>query len=425
MAITAGRVGSFASAVALTAFLALPRPAAAAQIVFMNFNSFPFYPGITTDHFSDGLDGFTASAFTLTGGADLGMAADIRNRILAFVREDFADFDIEFRTSRPPPPTPFVQWGMDDRAYTFKNDPVTDANDNRRLHGKADSDLRIARTFAGSFSLTSGNQPYGGVGPDVISNPRLQSLGAGDIGDNTLIARALANNASHEIAHLFGATHTQLASSIMTASNEQVMATLDKIFLNDTKAILFEKLGAADGNAVEMNSGSPVSIVQTISIPDSIFQFTERQDEILSFDYLFKSPDGKLTVSLGGAELFTLLAPATPTNAFTTFTHTVPYVDLLALNAMGPVDLVFTVDQGRSGGQTTVLLDNILFAGLTGGTFRSGSLGNWAPILDPQNRGSVAVVRKAPEPGMLALFGLGLAGLGFATRRRAGKAPSA
>jgi hypothetical protein len=54
----------------------------------------------------------------------------------------------------------------------------------------------------------------------------------------------------HDDVHLYGVPHTtSLASSLMSSQSEDMMSTLDKIFLTDEREILFAELGACDQQA--------------------------------------------------------------------------------------------------------------------------------------------------------------------------------
>jgi FG-GAP repeat protein/PEP-CTERM motif-containing protein len=102
----------------------------------------------------------------------------------------------------------------------------------------------------------------------------------------------------------------------------------------------------APGNwAVEMATGSPVTISQSVDTPGMAFW--------LEFDYEFTETDGFLTLSLAGQELDTLLAPATLVEGWTTYSLLVDASELIALT---DATLTLTLDSATVG---RILLDNV------------------------------------------------------------------
>ncbi len=180
--------------------------------------------------------------------------------------------------------------------------------------------------------------------------------------------------------------------------------TVDTFEFNILGASIIPGFAPPPGSfASRLESGSQVSISQQVDIPANPFEFT--------FEYLFERLDGDLDVVLNGVNLGTISALATPQNDFLIGGFTVDGSrGLLGLN---DVPLKFTFD-GLPG--SSLLLDNIVFPGLTNGDFETGDLSGWGST---PGQGSTGVVRLAsvPEPATLALFAFGLAGLGF-TRRR-------
>lgn len=416
------RLARVATVAVAIAFAASWRGASATEIVFLNFDGDPFFEDITVDHPTGWLDEFTGSAFDLTGSGGLVLKSKISTLVSLWIAQDYAPFDITFTTTRPDQTvfTPFKTWGVDDTAYTYKTDPNDPSllHDDARLYGKADAGLGVARTWAGSFALHATNQPYDGEGPGVISDPALSVLGDFDDPAIARVARAIANNAAHEIAHLYGVPHTTpLASSLMSSQDEGVMSTLDKIFLTDEREILFAELGARDGApvlrgpGVEMNSGSPVSIVQTV---DPVHEPVESDYEHrLAFDYWFRTTSGMLTVSLGGVDLLEFVAPATLLDDFTR--HRI-VVDASLLDA-GPVDLVFTLDETVPGEQASIWIDNVALDGLQNGSF-STQLTSWDAVVP--TAGSVNLIDSNPVPEPPTLLALAAA-LGLFAARGTGK----
>ena len=233
----------------ITCAAVVPWSAHGTAIVFTNFdgdaNATFDFPNITVDHdtgpLGTGLADFTGSAFGISSTTD---TQSLENKILSLVQADYAAFDVTFTTTQPvgTPGTDFKVWGIDDTAYTFQNVSPEDS----RLFGKADGiPGGFARTWAGSFSLDGVTNPYGGT---VVSSPEL------DITTHTIdeIAQALANNAAHEIAHLFGVVHEGLdagmasqPSNLMQTDIESVMASTNKFFSSQANQQLLLAVGPA------------------------------------------------------------------------------------------------------------------------------------------------------------------------------------
>lgn len=152
-----------------------------------------------------------------------------------------------------------------------------------------------------------------------------------------------------------------------------------------------------ENEAVSLTSGSPATLIQTADTPVDPVN--------LSFDYLFESVTGELTVSLGTATLAVIPAPAAPEVDFTTATVFVD--DPLLLDQSG-LDLAFTID-GLTG--SSILLDNVSFPGLQNGTFDSGLTGWTGVATGTGSVTSVAISTAVPEPTTVALFTLGLVGV--------------
>jgi hypothetical protein len=225
-----------------------------ATVVFLNFDgdastSFNF-PNITVTHdtgpLGTGLSDFTGSAFGYSTAAD---EAALEAGILAKIQADYAPYNVQFVTSEPIV-GPFKTWGIDDTAYTFQDFSPFPEGD--RLFGKVDSlNGSFARTWAGSFALDGITNPYGGT---AMSNPIL------DMTTHTIaeIVQALANNAAHEIAHLFGALHEGSDAggpaqfgNLMDTNNEGIMASFDKTFSNTAHQTLLNALGPSINNIPE------------------------------------------------------------------------------------------------------------------------------------------------------------------------------
>lgn len=162
--------------------------------------------------------------------------------------------------------------------------------------------------------------------------------------------------------------------------------------------------------AAKLTTGSPAGISQTVDKVTS---------SNLQFSYRFATTGGKLTVTLNGVELGVIDAPTTLSNSFSVANFNVPAELLNALLAT----LTFTLD-GLTG--SSILLDNIIFAGLANGDFQTGNLSGWQPF--SSGAGSVGVqitVTETPLPAALPLFATVLAAGGLVAWRRKRKQAAA
>jgi len=224
--------------VALALFVSLRSSGAGAtNFVYMAFDGAPSFPSITVTHPTAGLADFTGSAFGITNPTD---TSYLEGAIQSLVQTDYAAYDITFVTTEPIV-GPYDVWGIDDSAYTF-SDSCGMTTECQRLFGKA-SASGYARTWAGSLSLDGSTNPYGG---SATSSPEL------DITTHTLdqIAQAMANNAAHEIAHLFGVAHEGLDAgnpsqtwNLMETNVESTMASTNKYFSTAANSTLLSSLG--------------------------------------------------------------------------------------------------------------------------------------------------------------------------------------
>lgn len=226
--------------------------------VFLNFNGDLNFPGLTLQGDTRGLASFFGGVFNIS----VQQRQALIDRIVSFIRQDFARFsNISLVTSTQGLGF-WYTWGIDDRAYVFYEDEVVE---NRplpitpeapcvanglcaRLFGKAIGSINpgerdlindrpihhptYARTFAGSFALG-----------ELSANPSEPPLIYGDqVRGNTIgideIAQALANNAAHEIAHLFGIGHYCTVTNLMCQREEQYEALQNKNWTIDYLDIL-------------------------------------------------------------------------------------------------------------------------------------------------------------------------------------------
>ena len=132
--------------------------------------------------------------------------------------------------------------------------------------------------------------------------------------------------------------------------------------------------GQAEGEVLELVTGSPVGVSQVVDTPASTF--------VVEFDYSFATATGDLEVFIDGNKIgTTLTAPTTVANEFY---HAVFEVEDTSLLGLTSATFLIQLD-GPTG--STVLVDNIVLAGLANGDFSSG-VAEWTPT----GSGSVATV---------------------------------
>ena len=239
------------------------QPGQKAQLyVLLDFDGDVNFPNITWQHPFHGLNAFT--------GVSLGLPPhELQNliqRIIGMVKHDYAPFDNVHFVTDTRGLAFWYTWGIDDSAYIFSvagsggsepqmvspissDEPCPESPPHgcRRLHGKVGAypntnekdqfgnyiyQPLFARTFAGSFAIPE-QGPSESYPPLIYGNEFRQ--GPGDI-DVEYIAKALANNAAHEIAHLFRVTHppsdcdTECANDLMVSEPEWKEARNNKHF---------------------------------------------------------------------------------------------------------------------------------------------------------------------------------------------------
>jgi hypothetical protein len=112
----------------------------------------------------------------------------------------------------------------------------------------------------------------------------------------------------------------------------------------------------------QLVTGSPASLSQNVTVPNQAFE--------ISFDYLFQTAFGSLSVWVDDVLVATLVADANAAqqNDFTRATFT---IDQSAILLKTNASLSITLD-GNTG--ASVLIDNIVFPSLLNGDFESGDL---------------------------------------------------
>jgi len=107
--------------------------------------------------------------------------------------------------------------------------------------------------------------------------------------------------------------------------------------------------GAAEGNTLEMTTGSPIGASLTVDTPSIAFN--------VEFDYRFTTTDGYLDVYLNGIQIGTrLTAPDTVNDEFL---HAILQVDNTSLYNLNAVALLFQLN-GPTG--ISILLDNVAYS---------------------------------------------------------------
>jgi hypothetical protein len=145
---------------------------------------------------------------------------------------------------------------------------------------------------------------------------------------------------------------------------------------------------------------TPVDLSQTVDTPDGSFS--------MKLDYWFETTSGELSILLDDVLLGSIFAIDPVLGSFQTASF--PVNDAQLLSKTG---IVLTITLSGVEG-STVLVDDVVFPGLSNGDFESGGLDPW--LASASGTGSATVI---PEPAVstLALAALGTLRL-LARRRR-------
>ncbi len=247
---------------------------------------------------------------------------------------------------------------------------------------KGSSDLQTRINF---FRFERGAGPGGA---DLVTPiARSGVLTPADLSNSQILLRLRTPANDNTVTAEFVFVNSPIDISDATAVNALSFTTLGATATifdgeNFTRAEFRLLQRITDFALAELTSGSPTSISQTVDTGATPFD--------LSFNFRFETTTGELTVTLDGTLLGTIMAPGTLTSAFQNAKF---LVDGSLLNQTG-LELKFEID-GPAG--STVVLDNILFPGISNGNFATGDFTDWTVATTGTGSAGVLVIENVED----------------------------
>ncbi len=260
---------------------------------------------------------------------------------------------------------------------------ISGRNDRLRLSVlKGTSDLQTRISF---FRFERGAGPGGA---DLVTPiARSGVLTPADLSNSQILLRLRTPANDNTVTAEFAFVNSPIDISDATAVNALSFTTFPNtatIFDGENFTLAEFRLlqRVTDFALAELTSGSPTSISQTVDTGATPFD--------LSFNFRFETTTGELTVTLDGTVLGAIMAPGTLTRAFQNAKF---LVDGSLLNQTG-LELKFEID-GPAG--STVVLDNILFPGISNGNFATGDFTDWTVMTTGTGSAGVLVIENVEE----------------------------